>query len=621
MLRRYFLLLTFIFTFLSEAAVAQCPTNAATVFVTNDEVCYGAKDGIIDITFNDGASPYTIALLFDVQSTNFYLPGLDFTVTQNSPNNFTLTNVPPGVFLVRVNCSGGGNVNVGDPAVDGATHVHAAPDALPPTAQSATNIGCNDFDANWDLSANATGYRLDVATDAAFTSILAGYNDLDVGNVLTYNIAGLTEGTDYYYRIRAYRNACPPSANSNDIQTTTAPLPVVQDFTSPGPDQACEGEDYYVALNGSESGVTYEIYVDGNPSGITTSGDGNALNVGPISTLVPGSTYALTVYATTGVGCSQFMNGTINLTVNPTPTTPTASNDGPKCEGEDLTLSTPAVAGASYQWTGPAAFSSNQRVPVLSNVTSVQSGTYSVRITLLGCPSLPGTTDVVINPTPNLVITDPAAECAPGTVDLTAPAVTAGSDAGTLSYWTDAAATTPLASPNAVASSGTYYIQLQSAASCTNVQPVNVTINPIPNLVITDPAAECTPATVDLTAPAVTAGSDAGTLSYWTDAAATIPLASPNAVASSGTYYIQLQSAASCTNVQPVNVTINPIPNLVITDPAAECAPGTVDLTAPAVTAGSDAGTLSYWTDAAATNPLASPNAVASSGTYSVRMQ
>ncbi len=620
MLQRYFLILTLFFTFLSEAAVAQCPTSANTVFVTTDEVCFGARDGTIDITFNDGASPYTIALLFDVVTTNFYLPGFDFTVTQNSPNNFTLTNVPPGVFLVRVNCSGGGFVNVGDPNVDGATHVHAAPDALPPTAQAATNIGCNDFTANWDLSTDATGYRLDVATDAAFTSILAGYNDLDVGNVLTYNIAGLTEGTDYYYRVRAYRNACPPSANSNDIQTTTAPLPVVQDFTSPGPDQACEGEDYFVAMNGSESGVTYEIYVDGNPSGITTPGDGNALNVGPINTLAPGATYALTVYATTGVGCSQFMNGTINLTVNPTPATPIASNDGPKCEGETLTLSTPAVAGATYLWAGPSAFSSTDREPVLLNVTTSQAGTYSVQVILLGCPSLPGTTDVVINPTPNLVITDPAAECTPATVDLTAPSITAGSDAGTLSYWTDAAATVPLASPNAVAISGTYYIQLQSAAGCTNVQPVNVTINPIPNLVITDPAAECAPGTVDLTAPAVTAGSDAGTLSYWTDATATNPLANPNAIAISGTYYIQLQSAAGCANVQPVNVTINPQPNLVITDPAAVCVPGTVDLTAPAVTAGSDAGTLSYWTDVAATIPLANPNTVAASGTYYIQL-
>ena len=69
----------------------------------------------------------------------------------------------------------------------------------------------------------------------------------------------------------------------------------------------------------------------------------------------------------------------------------------------------------------------------------------------------------------------------------------------------------------------------------------------------------------------------------------------------------------------PVVVTINALPNLVITDPAAVCSPNTVDITAGAVTAGSDAGALTYWTDAGATMPLATPSAVGA-GTYYIQL-
>ena len=89
-----------------------------------------------------------------------------------------------------------------------------------------------------------------------------------------------------------------------------------------------------------------------------------------------------------------------------------------------------------------------------------------------------------------LNITDPGAVCEPGTVDLTDPSITAGSDAGTLSYWTDALATNSLSTPSAVSNPGTYYVQLTDLSGCTSIQPVNVTINQGPsfNLSGTDPS-------------------------------------------------------------------------------------------------------------------------------------
>ena len=66
-------------------------------------------------------------------------------------------------------------------------------------------------------------------------------------------------------------------------------------------------------------------------------------------------------------------------------------------------------------------------------------------------------------------------------------------------------------------------------------------------------------------------------------------------------------------------VTVKPSPNLVITNPPTLCSPATVDLTASTVTVGSASGlSLSYWTNNAATNSLASPSTV-SSGTYYIK--
>jgi len=68
----------------------------------------------------------------------------------------------------------------------------------------------------------ATGYRLDVATNNSFTNYVTGYQNLDVGNALSRSVAGLSTGTIYYYRVRAY-NGNGTSGNSNVVSVTTLP--------------------------------------------------------------------------------------------------------------------------------------------------------------------------------------------------------------------------------------------------------------------------------------------------------------------------------------------------------------------------------------------------------------
>jgi hypothetical protein len=116
-----------------------------------------------------------------------------------------------------------GNTNQG---LDDAFIMKFAPSAtLPPaapTALGATGVTSNAFTANWSAVSGATGYRLDVSTNSAFSNFLSGYNNLDVGNVTNRTVTGLSPLTMYYYRVRAY-NTNGTSGNSATIAVLTAP--------------------------------------------------------------------------------------------------------------------------------------------------------------------------------------------------------------------------------------------------------------------------------------------------------------------------------------------------------------------------------------------------------------
>lgn len=88
---------------------------------------------------------------------------------------------------------------------------------------------------------------------------------------------------------------------------------------------------------------------------------------------------------------------------------------------------------------------------------------------------------------------------------------------------------------------------------------------PLPVVVVTNPPPLCEPETADLTDPAITEGSDPDlTWSFHTDPEATEEMETPHE-AGAGTYYIKGTTIHGCYSIEPVTVTVNPLPEVTIT--------------------------------------------------------
>jgi gliding motility-associated-like protein len=98
-------------------------------------------------------------------------------------------------------------------------------------------------------------------------------------------------------------------------------------------------------------------------------------------------------------GCkSQWYSILVNI--NKRPDNVIAVNDGPKCAGEDIQLSTGKVYNAEYTWTGPNQFTSLDRTPIIENIQQENAGIYTVVVSVDGCSSDPATTEVIVYPNP-----------------------------------------------------------------------------------------------------------------------------------------------------------------------------------------------------------------------------
>ncbi len=223
--------------------------------------------------------------------------------------------------------------------------------------------------------------------------------------------AGLWE-----YRAVVQNGSCSEAFASPAVVNVYA-IPVVFDLT--GPAMVCEGSGgVTLSLNGSETGVAYQLYKNGISLNFPVQGTGQALHW---QGLTAGIYYVHATQTTTN--CNIPMNGTVNVSVQPLPEVYAVSGYGVDCGGQGggIVILSNSQPGIIYQLM-------MNNVPVFTPIYGVgqdiawsdlPAGNYTIQAVNpgSGCSSwMSGSASVNFVPLPQLfTVTGGGDACANGT--------------------------------------------------------------------------------------------------------------------------------------------------------------------------------------------------------------
>lgn len=117
--------------------------------------------------------------------------------------------------------------------------------------------------------------------------------------------------------------------------------------------------------------------------------DGTDVQTGPNAYYDATAAGSYTVVAT-GEGGSCALTSTalvISSAAGTVPSDPAITAPDAVCTGSAIALSTPAVTGATYTWTGPNGFTSTSRTPSVPSATFDAAGFYNVQVAVGSCKS------------------------------------------------------------------------------------------------------------------------------------------------------------------------------------------------------------------------------------------
>lgn len=173
-------------------------------------------------------------------------------------------------------------------------------------------------------------------------------------------IPAATQANSGLYTLQLSDINCTSPTASITIHVLNPTLPLISNR-----DTVCENNPYVFVISPSDSTYAYNW-------------QGPGLNITTDSLIILSATLSNTgTYSVTAslMGCSS-PTSTLQLTVLPTPPTPTLSSNSPICEGDTLFLSSVVNTNYVYNWYGPANFSSTQSNTYIPSADTSKSGIY-----------------------------------------------------------------------------------------------------------------------------------------------------------------------------------------------------------------------------------------------------
>ena len=556
-----------------------------------------------------------------------------FTSALQNPTRSSATTADAGIYSVTVTVSGctsaagtttvvvnptpatptasnggpyceGATIQLSTPTVAGATYAWTGPNGFTsalqnPTRGSATTAdagtysvtvtvsGCTSAAGTTTVVVNATpatptasngGPYCEGATIQLSTPTVAGATYAWTGpNGFTSALQNPTRSNATTADAGIYSVTITVSGCTSAAGTTTVvvnPAPATPTASNGGP--YCEGATIQLSTP-TVAGATYAWT---GPNGFTSALQNPTRSN---ATTADAGIYSVTI---TVSGCTSAA-GTTTVVVNATPATPTASNGGPYCAGATIALSTPTVAGATYAWTGPNGFTSALQNPTRGSATVADAGTYSVTITVSGCTSAAGTTNVVVNATPATpTASNGGPYCEGATIQLSTPTVSGATYSWTGPNGFTSSLQNPTRSNATLADAGSYSVTITVSGCTSAAGTTSVAVNATPatpTITPGGPTTFCTGGSVLLT-------SSSASGNQWFLNGNPIGGATNNtySATASGNYTVVVTtSGCSSAASAPTSVTVNATPATPTITPAGSitfCFRDTVTLTSSSAT-------------------------------------